>query len=72
MATYDYRRDLKREDWIRIAGIGAAAGIGVGVAVAYFARIFVQRTPLDDPRLVTPVQTTRIEARLEPPPRERR
>jgi hypothetical protein len=67
MATYDYRRDLKREDWMRIAGIGAAVGLGVGATAAYLARIFIQRTPLDDPRLVTPAQTTTLRATLEPP-----
>lgn len=46
MSTYTYRRDLKHSDWARAIGIGAAVGAGTAVAVAYLARIYLQRTPL--------------------------
>ena len=52
MSTYTYRRDLKREDWIKVAGAGAAAA----VAVAYLARILLQRTPLR-PGPPAPIET---------------
>ena len=46
MPTYTYRRELKREDWIRVAGAAAAAGVGMALTTAYLTRIFLQRTPL--------------------------
>ena len=42
MATYDYRRELSREETLAAIGAGAV----VGVAAAYLARLVLQRTPV--------------------------
>lgn len=54
MPTFTYRRNLEREDWVRVVGVGVGAGVGVALAAGYLARIFLQRTPLDAPRVLPP------------------
>lgn len=49
MPTYTYRRDLSRSDWMKAVGVAAGAGAGTALVVGYFARIFLQRTPLSEP-----------------------
>lgn len=46
MPTFHYRRRLTREERLRALGMAGGAALGVGAVVFYFARIFLQRTPL--------------------------
>lgn len=41
-AEYFYRRDLETTELLPAVGLG----LGVGLAAFYFARLFLQRTPL--------------------------
>jgi hypothetical protein len=46
MATYHYRRRLSKADELKAVGAAAGAAAGIAVVAWYFARIFIQRTPL--------------------------
>jgi hypothetical protein len=52
VATYHYRRKLERADELKAVGAAVGAAAGVAVVAWYFARIFIQRTPLLPPRTV--------------------
>jgi hypothetical protein len=46
MTSFDYRRELTREDWMKLAGAAAGAAAGVAGVVLYFGRLWLQRVPL--------------------------
>jgi hypothetical protein len=50
VATYHYRRKLERADELKAVGAAVGAAAGVALVAWYFARIFIQRTPLLSPR----------------------
>jgi hypothetical protein len=52
VATYSYRRKLEKADELKAVGAAVGAAAGVAVVAWYFARIFIQRTPLLPPRTV--------------------
>lgn len=52
MPTHDYRRDLSRQEELRVLGLAGGAALGVGAAVGvvawYLARVLAQRVPLKE------------------------
>lgn len=67
MTSFDYRRTLERQDWIRLIGAAAAAGTALGGVVLYFGRIWLQRVPLPHGDAVAVAGTTgKRAARLSP------
>jgi hypothetical protein len=69
MTTFDYRRSLEREDWMKLAGAAAGAGLAVATVVVYFGRLWMQRVPLPrgaDPSL--PATNLGTVKRIEPRP----
>jgi hypothetical protein len=66
MTSFDYRRRLSREDWIRLGGVAASAATAVAGIVLYFGRIWLQRVPLPRGSSTTASMNARARAPRSP------
>lgn len=62
MTTFDYRRRLTGDDWKRLLGLAAGAGLAVAAVTGYFGRIMLQRERIERPR--GDPRADRVEERL--------